>query len=326
MLSLRLLGLALVATSSTAIASDLDVTVHSNGSSSLTVAPGAVVPFTVTLELGDSATDGLAGFSLDLSFDGGPLTAATAPSSGPTLAFRSPEGFSNPAGFGGTLISGALRQVGGGQNTILNTFAPQPVGSILFDVAQPGNGLVVLTGTVQAPTEGGSFTLTATNVLANGIVADQFGFPFYAVEALTPHVTDLVITVPATLTRDVAQVSLAAGGAQSLVLDAGDDFGGALYWLLGSVSGTLPGVDLGTGYILPLNADGYLLHTLVHHNVGPLFPSVGVLDGQGQAGAALAIPAGSAPGLAGLTAHHAFVLLTPNLAFVSNSVSLTLIP
>lgn len=324
MLSLRFLGLALVATPA-AFATDLGVTVHSNGSSSVTVPPGAVVPFTVTLELTDGTTDGLAGFALDLEFDGGALTVPTAPATGPTLAFRSPTGFSNPAGFAGTLIDGALRQIGGAQNTIQNSFAPEPQGAVILDVAQPGSGVVVVTGNVQAPTEGGTFTLSAKNVVANAIAAGSGPFPFYAVEALEAQVTDLVITVPTTLSRDIAQLSLATGGTQNLVLDAGLDHAGEIFWMLGSLSGTLPGFRV-NGFVVPLNHDSYTTYTLVHLNAGPLLPSVGILDGQGQAGAALTIPAGTGPGLAGVTVNHAYVLLTPNLEFASNSASLTLIP
>jgi hypothetical protein len=325
MQSLRFLGLALVATGSTALATDLNVVVHSGGQSQLTAKPGAVVPYAVTLELGDASTDGLAGFTFDLAFDGGALGAAVAPASGPTMSFRSPQGFSNPNGFAGTLINGELIQVGGAQNTLLNAFAPQPIGAVTIGVAQPGSSVLVISGTVQVPTEAGTFTLSARDVLANGIVAGQTPSSFYKVEELTAAVTDLVITVPATLARDVANISLSSGGVQNLTLDAGSKYAGAVFWVLGSASGTLPGFQA-RNVLIPLNPDSYTNYTLTNINVGPLLPSLGVLDGQGKATASLALPAGASPGLVGLTAHHAYVLLTPNLEFASNSASVTLIP
>ncbi len=325
MLSLRFLGLALLSTSPLALATDLDITVQSNGVSSVAVAPGALVPYTVTIELGDALTAGLGGFAFDLVFDGGDLGAAVAPATGPTLAFRSPVGISNPAGFGGTLIDGKLVQVGGAQNTIQNFFAPVPSGAVTFGVAQPGSAVLVLTGTVQAPTEGGSFTLSVENALANGIVAGQSGFPFYSVDALDVTTTGLVIDIASTLARDVAQVPLSSGGTQALALDAGAINAGRIYLVLGSMSGTLPGITA-NGITLPLNADPYLNYTLVAPNVGPLFTSFGMLDGQGQAASAFTLPAGVSPLLAGMTLHHAYVLVTPTLDFASNSVSVTLIP
>jgi len=324
MLSLRFLGLALIATPA-ALASDVTIAVTSAGSGSLVVAPGAQVPYTVTLELGDASTDGLAGFAFDLVFDGGDLSAATAPASGPTLAFRSPTGFSNPAGFGGTLIDGDLVQVGGAQNTIQNFFAPKPSGAVTTGVGQPGSSVLVLSGTLQVPTEGGTFTLSAANAIANAIVAGQSGFPFYAVEALNVLSDDLVVTVPTTLTRDIAQVSLVSGGQQNLSLNAGAANAGRVYLMLGSLSGTLPGVNFG-GVNIPLNVDPYFQYTLSYPNAGLLSPSLGVLNGLGQASATLSLPAGTPSGLAGTTVSHAFLLLTPGLDFTSNSVSLTLIP
>ena len=324
MLSLRFLGLALIATPA-ALATDLNIAVTSGGSGSLVAAPGAQVPYTVTLELGDASTDGLAGFAFDLVFDGGDLGAATAPANGPTLAFRSPTGFSNPAGFGGTLIGGNLVQVGGAQNTIQNFFAPQPSGAVTIGVGQPGSSVLVLSGTLQVPTEGGTFTLSVANAVANAIEAGQSGFPYYAVEALDVVSADLVVTVPTTLSRDVAQVSLVGGGQQNLTLDAGPANAGRLYLMLGSLSGTLPGVSFG-GVNIPLNYDPYFQYTLSYPNAGLLSSSLGVLNGLGQASATLSLPAGTPPGLAGTTVSHAYLLLTPNLDFSSNSVSLTLIP
>ncbi|HET9314104.1 MAG TPA: hypothetical protein VFQ51_00885, partial [Vicinamibacteria bacterium] len=85
-----------------AFATNLDLRLQSGGISSITVAPGAVVPWTMVGELSDSANEGLALFSVDLTWSGGVLPPAAAPTSNPMLNFARPAGINNPAGFGGT--------------------------------------------------------------------------------------------------------------------------------------------------------------------------------------------------------------------------------
>jgi hypothetical protein len=63
---------------------------------------------------------------------------------------------------------------------------------------------------------------------------------------------------------------------------------------------------------------------------GPLVGALGLLDASGKASAALLLPAGAiAPSLAGLLAHHAFVLLDPStlaVSLTSNAIPTTLTP
>jgi hypothetical protein len=79
-------------------AGDLNVSVESGGLNSITVNPGTTVNYAVTAELTDLMNEGLAGVSFDLSFDGGPLAQAAAPTAGYMLHFTNPMGISNPAG------------------------------------------------------------------------------------------------------------------------------------------------------------------------------------------------------------------------------------
>lgn len=129
------------------------------------------------------------------------------------------------------------------------------------------------------------------------------------------------------LLGDEHLVSLASGGVQTLDLDAGAAFGGELYWILGTLSGTAPGLS-GGGFVLPLNFDGYFLFTLTNPNL--LIPaSLALLDAQGTAATQLALPAGLDPGLAGATFHHAYAVVDVvggATLFVSNPVSLHLVP
>jgi hypothetical protein len=130
------------------------------------------------------------------------------------------------------------------------------------------------------------------------------------------------------LSADVAGVSLSTGGTQQLALHAGSAHAGELHLVLGSVSGTAPGIPLGA-YSLPLVLDGYLDFTLRSANTPLLQGTLGVLDGQGAASAAIQVAPATSPALAGIQAHHAFVTLAPaGLAVTgaSNPVSLTLLP
>ena len=126
-----------------------------------------------------------------------------------------------------------------------------------------------------------------------------------------------------------ADVSLAAGGSHVLELAAGPACAHDVYLVLGSTSGTEPGVPLGD-LVLALVPDSYTNLTLVAPNQPPLASTLGVLDASGTASAAIVVPAGSNPTLAGLVFHHAFLALDAAAAglvtFASDPVSLTLEP
>ena len=148
-------------------ATDLALTAKSGGQASVVVTPGATVSYSIVGELSDNGSQGLAMVTFDLAFSGGALTQAAAPGSDPMLHFATPLGLNNPSGFGGTVVGGTLKQVGGAQNSIANTFAPAPVGTLIVGVAQPGSPQVLATGTLTAPTTCGTFTLSIDNVMAN---------------------------------------------------------------------------------------------------------------------------------------------------------------
>jgi hypothetical protein len=128
---------------------------------------------------------------------------------------------------------------------------------------------------------------------------------------------------PLSLTPNVLDVSLSAGGAQVMSLDAGPAYAGQIYFLLGTITGTQPGVNLGE-VTLPLNPGPYFQLTLGSPGGSFLTGQVGFLNAAGQGTAALSLPAGSSASLAGLTAHHAFTLLAE--PFVSNPCPVRLVP
>lgn len=186
----------LFATAGPALATNLHVSVTSGGLNTIVVLPGTNVSYSVMAALSDAASDGLAAFSLDLAFSGGPLAQAAPPSAPPMLSFDRPAGLTNPAGYGGTVVAGVLRQVGGAQNTIKNVFAPFPNGAVVTGVAQPGLPVALVNGQLTAPNTVGTYTLVASNIVANVIQPGQTGIPFWRVDkALPGAITPLTVIV-----------------------------------------------------------------------------------------------------------------------------------
>ena len=181
-----------------AFASNLNLRLQSGGSSFITVAPGTPVPWAVVGELSDDLNEGLALFSVDLEWSGGALSPAAAPATNPMLNFARPAGVNNPAGFGGTTSAGRLLQVGGAQNTINSLFAPYPIGTVITGVAWPGQPVALAAGQVTAPTQPGTYVLSASNPVANVIRQGETGTPFWRVEkALPGNMTFLIVQVTA---------------------------------------------------------------------------------------------------------------------------------
>ena len=132
------------------------------------------------------------------------------------------------------------------------------------------------------------------------------------------------------LLPDVVQLSLAAGGVQTLLLDAGASHAGLFYLLAGSASGTTPGLVV-DGLVLPLQPDGYFLYTVGHPNKLPLGNTFAPLSAGGTGTATFTLPAGLDPGLAGLELHHAYGVFdtvggSAKVVFTSNAVPVLLVP
>lgn len=187
-------------------ATDLNLRFRSGGVSFITVAPGTVVNWAAVGELGDAANEGLALFSFDLQWSGGALPPAATPTTGPMLNFARPAGINNPAGFGGTASSpGRLLQVGGAQNTINNLFAPYPTGSVITGVAAPGQPATLVTGQVTAPMQPGTYSLSASNLVANVIRQGETGSPFWHVEKASTGIMTFLTVQVATGSRSEAR-------------------------------------------------------------------------------------------------------------------------
>ena len=173
----------------------------------------------------------------------------------------------------------------------------------------PGN----LSGNISSFGEDGFGELLMTRLTSNGEV-------FKFVPTGTPGTAEPLKAI-------YNEFSVTEGGVQQLHLDAGPSLAGNLYLILGSTSGTTPGIDV-DGLNLPLNVDTYLLSTLNTPNVVPMIDSLGFLDSDGQATALWNLPAGVlSASEVGVTADHAALVLDlvfGNVTFTSNAVSLTL--
>jgi hypothetical protein len=130
------------------------------------------------------------------------------------------------------------------------------------------------------------------------------------------------------LVASPAALSTAEGGAQLLDLDAPLADAGRTYLVMGSLSGTDPGLTLGP-WTLPLNPDTYFFNGLKEPDQAPAQDFLGVLDGLGDAHASVVLPPGLASAWAGTTVHHAFAVLELGqgaVTFVSNPAPLLLEP
>jgi hypothetical protein len=112
-----------------------------------------------------------------------------------------------------------------------------------------------------------------------------------------------------------AGVSLLDGGSQDLTLSL-PVAAGKPYLVLGSIS-WVPGFSFPTpvdGLLVELTPDAWTMITLQYANQAPLFQSTfGVLDAFGNARPRLALPANAPGELAGLSLHHAALVIDPAL-------------
>jgi hypothetical protein len=125
-------------------------------------------------------------------------------------------------------------------------------------------------------------------------------------------------------------ISLASGGASALLVRAGPARAGDLYVMFGSLAGTSPGtVEPVSGLTLPLVYDAYTAFLIANWGGGLVAPWFGLLDAHGAANAVFAVPAGTNASFAGITVHHAALLvdLSSFLAVeATNAAAVKLVP
>jgi len=160
---------------------------------------------------------------------------------------------------------------------------------------------------------GGSSTVTAGGNLTLGPPPYSFSEDWVA-----------LLTRPETLEVDVLSISVAKGGKQQLTLHAGTNNAGRPYLMLGSMSGTDPGFDMG-GLHVPLNSDRYTRWTINAANGKILRNTRGFIPASGEVRMNIVVAPGGMSSLVGTTLFHAVILNNPT-DFVSNVVRLQILP
>jgi hypothetical protein len=146
-----------------------------------------------------------------------------------------------------------------------------------------------------------------------------------ASKLLGVFVSGVDLPVVTTLWADTHQLRLNSGGTQKLTLNAGKPHANRLYWILGSIKGWTPGVDL-LGLHIPLNPDPYTDFTIATTNSTVLSLFRGTLDSSGGAKASFDLPTGLPP-LADFTLYHTYLIYDTQGKFhmASNAVPLRLV-
>lgn len=127
-----------------------------------------------------------------------------------------------------------------------------------------------------------------------------------------------------TLAGDVSSVSLSAREKQTLSIDAGPAHAGEKFLVLGSASGTQPGLQVGS-WLIPLVPDCYFRMTLFRR-ARTLCPPSGRLDQNGRATVVFS-PGRLGRRFVGKTLHHAAVLLDRRqITGVTNAEPVTILP
>jgi len=128
----------------------------------------------------------------------------------------------------------------------------------------------------------------------------------------------------APLSIDNNKLSASTGGTTTFTLDAGVANANRGYVLLGSVTGTSPGLPLPGGLVtLPINWDLFTNLTIDFANTTIFTNSIGSLDSSGQATAIFNFPA--YPSASGLIIHFAYCMRNP-FDFASNAVQIDITP
>jgi uncharacterized Ntn-hydrolase superfamily protein len=114
-------------------------------------------------------------------------------------------------------------------------------------------------------------------------------------------------------------VSAATGGKTRFVLQGGTARKQRAYLLVGSASGSQPGIRVSPNLTIPVNPDPVFYLLLQYVNTPVLPAGLGVLDGSGRAEAAFVAPPAALGPLKGLSLTFAWASLSP-VDFASNPV------
>lgn len=119
---------------------------------------------------------------------------------------------------------------------------------------------------------------------------------------------------PPTLIADRPTITTNGDDVQTLLIDCGSEMAHAPYAVLGSCSGTIPGVRVGE-HVIPLNPDAYTIATITDGS-GVLAGGTGRLDDRGRGRATVAPTSAHRRGLRGARCHHVCVVLDESRTLV----------
>lgn len=125
---------------------------------------------------------------------------------------------------------------------------------------------------------------------------------------------------------DVDQISVATGGTATFTINIGPNLNGHEYLVLGTASGTAPGMNLPNGIHLPINWDAFSDLTMLLAN-SPVLPNTwGTLDATGSASAQLVLPGPLDPGLVGTNLDFAVITRSGAFTFATTATRVSLAP
>jgi hypothetical protein len=134
---------------------------------------------------------------------------------------------------------------------------------------------------------------------------------------------------PVYLSASSPSLSVLSANSVSLNIQGCAGVSGYPFLILGSYTGTTPGVSLGK-CSLPLVPDAFTNYTLVHPNTGPMKKSMGVLSQESSGQGIFESPSGLSPALYGLNVHLAAVLFAHDTGSLNlqttNAVTVKILP
>ncbi len=196
-------------------------------------------------------------------------------------------------------------------------------GDLLVEALDPGVSVAVAGPVASLGAGRYRFTLTSTGNVGLGRWRLHADYPGDRRIRLWPDL-ELRADPVTPLHCGVDAIGASTGGTAPLTLNAGAASAGAPYLVLGSSSGTAPGITFGQQH-LPLNRDRFLMHSF-HQAGSAAFPATsGVLDANGRALAAFAAAPGHLSALVGRRIDWAAIVRGP-AAFVTNVAGFDVAP